>query len=221
MNFSAPFIATFVAATANTFAHADPASEKGASRSVASKSSKASGKSGKATVCTQEGRIIFDPDMPIAAPPVTFDFLSIDSVLGDVTLAGALYCPFFGLNEAAGCNAEDYATINFISVGETFYAEAAGENRLRFSASGGVFVQCLDGITTVLSNTVKQGLTTTYSLTCATPAVTKFKTKEGVPPDNICSLELGFQKAAELGLIFELKTTIALYDESAGVVCSE
>ena len=101
-------------------------------------------------------------------------------------------------------------------------AYAAGDNPLQFFAAGGVFVQCDDGIITKLSNTVKQGLTTTYSLTCATPAVTNFKTKEGVSPDNICSLELGFQKVlGRTRFIFELKTTIALYDDSAGVVCSE
>ncbi len=50
MKFSTPFIATIMAATANTFADADPASAKEASKSKsgASKSSKASGKSGKA-----------------------------------------------------------------------------------------------------------------------------------------------------------------------------
>ncbi len=50
-----------------------------------------------------------------AAPPVTVDTLSINSEV--VTLLGALYCPFFGLDEAAACTAENYAFINFNSVG--------------------------------------------------------------------------------------------------------
>ena len=83
MKFSAPFIAAIMAATANTFADADPSSPKG--ESVGAKSSKANGKSGKAsngfasvedfgwlegnyTECIQTGTALFD-----GSPYTTFE----------------------------------------------------------------------------------------------------------------------------------------------------
>ncbi len=231
MKFSAPFIATIMAATAN----ADYIySSSSGSADVSSKSSKASGKSGKAanptgrayTVCAQSGVVTYNSDLGtqrIDIVPYLPRRLVIQPVKTDegvvvatgAGLVGDLNCDAFGIQNAT-CVDNGYAKFGLFPFTSTAYATATGDNPLKFSAAFGVFP---NEDREKIYDTADEGLITTYSLTCATPAVTNFETKEGVGPVNICSIELTFQKP-ELDLNFEAAVTIALYDLSDGVECS-
>jgi hypothetical protein len=196
--------------------------------SYGAKSSKASGKSGKAnptglesyTVCAQATGLYWvtsseDLDPDFTAPsffiPLSLELdYSSSGKFALSELSGNLGCEWFGLNSTA-CDDDGTTAVLFKAFTSTGYAKATGGNPLEFSAAGGVFLD-------PFSTTAGKGLVTTYSLKCATPPVTKFETKEGVRPVNICSYYLGIQNT-ELDLISDIEATIALYDESDGVEC--
>ena len=202
------------------------------------KSSKASGKSGKAnptgpesyTVCVQATGLYWvtsseDLDPDVTAPPLIPESLELDySSSGKFALSelsGNLGCGWFGLNSTA-CDDNGTTAVLFKAFTSTGYAKATGGNPLEFSAAGGILLDNIIGDFEAeegeVITTAGEGLVTTYSLKCATPPVTKFETKEGVRPVNICSYHLGIQ-STELDLVSDIEATIALYDESDGVEC--
>lgn len=204
--------------------------------SASTKSSKASGKSGKANptgvekynVCVQALDIIYatssdldrpDPNniLPFKPESLELGFLPPSGNFAQSVLIGELGCGWFGLNRTA-CDDDGYTPVTFPALTSTAYATATGNNPLEFTTgSGGVFSGFIPGSGEALT-TAGEGLITTYSLKCATPPVTKFETRQGVHPANICAFELGIQ-STELDLILETEGTIALYPESDGVAC--
>ena len=200
--------------------------------SASTKSSKASGKSGKAnptgvesyTVCIQALDLIYftSSNLELPDPSVNLPFKPESLKLGYLSsgnfaiseLIGNIGCAWFGLNRTA-CDDDGYTPVTFPALTSTAYATATGSNPLEFTGSGGVFSDRIPGEDLT---TAGEGLITTYSLKCATPPVTKFETKQGLRPANICAFEFGVQ-ITELDLISETEGTIALYPESDGVVC--
>jgi len=239
MKFSVPTIAML--ASSASIASATQQHTKIVKRYIASSASanangnrRLSGKSGKAanptglvsyTVCAQSAVLQYESNLEVASGVIPFLFLPEKlhivplGVGTGAVLAGDLNCDAFGISENATCNDSGYAKIGFSFAKTSAYAEATGGNPLQFSTMGGTF---LDNDGSVpegeVTTTAEEGLVTLTSLTCATPAVTKFDTKEGLHPVNICHLELGFHKG-KADLIFGADATLALYDFSDNVEC--
>lgn len=206
------------------------------SASVSAKSSKASGKSGKANptgrvsyaTCPLSAALIYQSNLeeemgnerlfPLIPRILTLGSSNPDYEFGDIRFVTAalelsLLCELFGIeNSACGIRTPGFAEIKFDSITTTAFSLATGSNLHQFFATSGIF---MDNPATLLAG---EELITTYSLTCAHPPVTKVDTREGLRPDNICSLQLGFQKT-DMDLMFQAETSLALFEESAGVEC--